>query len=162
MTKLKLDAILDDRPVKVTLELPADLFRDLAAYADILAKSTGATAPIDPAKLITPMLFRFMATDRAFAKITRHNQGSIPSYATRRWQVATVSFQSPHARATSMPDTGNRQRDPPAPDAQEAAPRTSILPPACRSLALCTTSRMRSSLITFSPSHLTSQHNYMP
>jgi hypothetical protein len=71
VTKLKLGAILDDRPVKITVELPAALHRDLAAYADILTKSTGATAPIDPSKLIAPMLERFMATDRIFAKTRR-------------------------------------------------------------------------------------------
>ena len=35
MTKLKLGAIADDKPVKVTLELPAQLSRDLAAYAEL-------------------------------------------------------------------------------------------------------------------------------
>lgn len=68
MIKLKLGAILDDRPVKITAELSATLHRDLAAYADLLTKSTGAAAPIDPAKLIVPMLERFIASDRAFAK----------------------------------------------------------------------------------------------
>ncbi|WP_234730023.1 DUF2274 domain-containing protein [Acidocella facilis] len=69
MTKLKLGVILNDRPVKITIELPAALHRDLVAYADILAKSTSAATPIDPAKLIAPMLERFMATDRAFSKL---------------------------------------------------------------------------------------------
>lgn len=36
MTKLKLGAIADDKPVKVSLELPASLHRDLVAYADYL------------------------------------------------------------------------------------------------------------------------------
>ncbi|MGF7008653.1 hypothetical protein J2X50_004201 [Aminobacter sp. BE322] len=36
MTKLKLGAIPDDKPVKVTLELPATLHRDLVHYADYL------------------------------------------------------------------------------------------------------------------------------
>lgn len=36
MTQLKLSAIPDDRPVKVTVELPAALHRDLVAYADYL------------------------------------------------------------------------------------------------------------------------------
>lgn len=74
MTKLKLGVILDDKPVKITLELPASLHRDLIAYADILAKDTG-TAAIDPAKLIVPMLERFMATDRAFSKLRGKTQG---------------------------------------------------------------------------------------
>lgn len=34
MTKLKLGAIPDDKPVKVTVELPADVHRDLIAYTD--------------------------------------------------------------------------------------------------------------------------------
>ena len=68
MTKLKLSAIPDDRPVKITLELPAAVHRDLVAYAEILAKANRETTPLDPVKLIAPMLQRFMATDRAFAK----------------------------------------------------------------------------------------------
>jgi hypothetical protein len=73
MAKLKLGAIADDKPVKLTVELPANIHRDLAAYADLLARDTGQ--PIsDPAKLVAPMLARFMATDRAFAKARRKTQ----------------------------------------------------------------------------------------
>jgi hypothetical protein len=36
MSKLKLGPIADDKPVKVSLELPASLHRDLVAYADYL------------------------------------------------------------------------------------------------------------------------------
>ena len=72
MPKLKLSAIADDKPVKVTLELPASLHRDLTAYAQILTRDQGrgsqSAASIDPIKLIGPMLERFMSTDRAFAK----------------------------------------------------------------------------------------------
>ena len=67
MAKLKLGAIADDKPVKLTVELPADVHRDLAAYTDLLARETGQSIS-DPAKLVAPMLARFMATDRAFAK----------------------------------------------------------------------------------------------
>jgi hypothetical protein len=67
MTKLKLGPIADDKPVKVTLELPAGLHRDLAAYAGILAREAGQS-PADPVRLIVPMLERFIATDRGFAK----------------------------------------------------------------------------------------------
>ncbi len=41
MTKLKLGAIPDDKPVKLSIELPADVHRDLVAYADVLARETG-------------------------------------------------------------------------------------------------------------------------
>ncbi|NKM65665.1 DUF2274 domain-containing protein [Rhizobium leguminosarum bv. viciae] len=71
MTKLKLSAIPDDRPVKVTVELSAPVFRDLQAYAAILAKTTGEASPHDPAKLIAPMLQRFMSTDKGFSKAKR-------------------------------------------------------------------------------------------
>ena len=70
MAKLKIAALPDDKPVKVTVELPATVHRDLIAYAEILGREGGQ--PIrDPAKLIAPMLTRFMATDRAFAKARR-------------------------------------------------------------------------------------------
>ncbi|MEF2073603.1 DUF2274 domain-containing protein [Consotaella aegiceratis] len=67
MVKLKLGPLADEKPVKVTLELPASLHRDLAAYAEILARETGQPAA-DPVRLIVPMLQRFIATDRGFAK----------------------------------------------------------------------------------------------
>ena len=70
MAKLKLGSIHDDKPVKLTIELPAALHRDLLAYAEVLARET--TQPtIEPPKLIAPMLARFMAGDRAFAKARR-------------------------------------------------------------------------------------------
>ena len=84
MTKLKLGAIPDDKPVKVALELPADVHRDLVSYAEALSRETGQTH--EPSKLIAPMLARFMATDRAFAKQRRQRQpssrGSAPGSQT--------------------------------------------------------------------------------
>ena len=73
MSKLKLGAIADDKPVKLTVELPAAVHRDLLAYANALARETGQRIA-DPLKLVAPMLARFMATDRAFAKARRNNQ----------------------------------------------------------------------------------------
>ncbi|MDF0492689.1 DUF2274 domain-containing protein [Bradyrhizobium yuanmingense] len=72
MPKLKIGALPDDRPVKVTTELSARVHRDLVAYAEALARENGQ--PIDPLKLIAPMLARFMASDRAFAKARRVGQ----------------------------------------------------------------------------------------
>tara|TARA_A200000159_G_scaffold161269_1_gene182861 strand:- start:336 stop:494 length:159 start_codon:yes stop_codon:yes gene_type:complete len=45
----------------------------LAVYADVLARETEQSIS-DPAKLVAPMLARFMATDRAFAKARRKGQ----------------------------------------------------------------------------------------
>lgn len=70
MAKLKLGPIADDKPVKATVELPASLHRDLIAYAEILGRDAGQP-PADPIRLIVPMLERFMATDRGFAKARR-------------------------------------------------------------------------------------------
>ena len=73
MPKLKLGVIADDKPVKLTVEFPALVHRDLVTYAELLARETGQ--PIaDPLKLVAPMLARFMATDRAFARARRKHQ----------------------------------------------------------------------------------------
>ena len=68
MAMLKLGAIADDKPIKLTVELPAAIHRDLVAYADALGRETGQDT-IDPAQLVAPMLARFIAGDRAFAKL---------------------------------------------------------------------------------------------
>jgi hypothetical protein len=73
MAKLKLGAIVDDKSVKLTVGLPAAVHRDLLAYAEVLACETGQGI-VEPTKPIAPMLARFMATDRAFAKIRRATQ----------------------------------------------------------------------------------------
>lgn len=70
MAKLKLGPLLDDKPVKINADLPAEVHRDLVAYAEALAKETGQ--PIaDPTRLIPVMVERFMASDRAFTRSTR-------------------------------------------------------------------------------------------
>lgn len=70
MTKLKLGPLSDDKPVKLTIEMPAAIHRDLVVYAKVLERQTGQTLD-DPAKLIGPMVERFMATDRGFARLRR-------------------------------------------------------------------------------------------
>lgn len=67
MTKLKLGRIGDDKPVKLTVELPAAVHRNLIAYAEAIGRESGQPAP-DAAKIVAPMIERFMATDRAFAR----------------------------------------------------------------------------------------------
>ncbi|SFD63356.1 hypothetical protein SAMN05428997_13714 [Bosea sp. CRIB-10] len=72
MTKLKLGLLADDKPVKISVELPASLHRDLVAYAEVLARETNQPAA-EPVKLIVPMLERFIATDRGFASARRRS-----------------------------------------------------------------------------------------
>ena len=67
MTKLKLGRLADDRPVKLAVELPAAVHRDLVAYAAALAAETG-DEPVAPEKLVAPMLARFMEIDRGFRR----------------------------------------------------------------------------------------------
>lgn len=74
MSKLKLGAIPDDKPVKVTVELPAELHRDLVSYADVLSRESGQQVG-DPGRLIVPMLQRFIATDRGFARSRKGLRG---------------------------------------------------------------------------------------
>lgn len=71
MAPLKLGAIIDAKPVKVSVEIPADLHRDLTNYANALSQQTGQ-AITDPVKLIVPMLQRFIETDRAFVREKRN------------------------------------------------------------------------------------------
>jgi hypothetical protein len=70
--KLKIGAVDNDKPVKITIELPADIDRDLRTYAELLKRESGQSVS-DATKLIAPMLKRFMATDRAFTKFKRQS-----------------------------------------------------------------------------------------
>jgi hypothetical protein len=81
MVKLKLGPIESDKPVRVAVELPAAVHRDLVTYAKALAQETGQ-AELEPARLIPPMLQRFMASDRGFAKTRRRKAPSNESART--------------------------------------------------------------------------------
>ncbi len=91
MTKLKLAAIVDDKPVRLTVTLPAALHRNLVAYAEILAKETDK--PVDPAKLVAPMLEKFIASDRGFRKVrgADRNPNPVPSQPSAESAAATAS-----------------------------------------------------------------------
>jgi Uncharacterized conserved small protein len=69
MTKLKIGNIEDEKPVNLTVKLPAGVHRDLVAYAEILKRDSGQAT--DPSALVAPMLARFMATDRSFRRSRR-------------------------------------------------------------------------------------------
>lgn len=91
MAKLKLAGIDDDKPVKLTVTLPASLHRNLVAYAEILANETGKS--VEPAKLIAPMLEKFIASDRGFRKArgADRNPNPVPSQPSTESAGATVS-----------------------------------------------------------------------
>lgn len=68
MSKLRLGPIVEEKPVKLAIELPGTLFRDIADYAKAHAAENRLAQPLPPEKLIAPMLERFMASDRGFAR----------------------------------------------------------------------------------------------
>lgn len=74
MSALKLAGLQDDTPVKMTIELAADIHRDLVLYAEVL--SGDGDRAFAPAQLIAPMLNRFMATDRSFVAAKTRQQSA--------------------------------------------------------------------------------------
>ena len=77
MTMLKLGRILDEKTTKIAVELPAAVHRDLQAYAVALARETGEA--IETTQLVAPMLARFMASDRGFARLRKSRVASKPA-----------------------------------------------------------------------------------
>jgi len=98
MTKLKLGPLEDDKPVKLTIELPAAVFRDLKGYAEILTHSGGAA--------IAPMIKRFM-TMIAYAFlhiVASHTRG-------RRKESTGLRLNQPcppHVTPSSISSSGRR------------------------------------------------------
>ena len=73
MTKLKLDDVIEDKPVKMTIEFPAAVYADLLDYAAVISDGKTEAMP-KPEKLVVPMISRFMATDRVFSQARRKAQ----------------------------------------------------------------------------------------
>jgi hypothetical protein len=70
MTRLRLSDLTDEKPVRLTIEIPARLHRDLLAYAVALNNGEEKDAPAAE-RLIPPMIARFIATDRSFARLRK-------------------------------------------------------------------------------------------
>lgn len=73
MSGLRLGAITEDKPVKLTIEMSGALVRELADYAAIHARLTGLASPLPFEKLIPPMIERFIVGDREFGKQRRRS-----------------------------------------------------------------------------------------
>jgi hypothetical protein len=73
MTRLKLSDLADEKPMRVTIEVSARLHRELLAYGTALNGGEAKGAP-PPERLIPPMIERFIANDRSYAKTRRSVQ----------------------------------------------------------------------------------------
>jgi hypothetical protein len=73
MTRLKLADLADEKAVRLTVEVSARLHRELLAYAAVLNGGDAKGAP-PPERLIPPMIERFIAADRSYAKSRRSSQ----------------------------------------------------------------------------------------
>ncbi|AMG75515.1 MULTISPECIES: DUF2274 domain-containing protein [Sphingopyxis] len=71
MSKLRLGPIVDEKPVKLMIELPGSLHRELVEYAAVHARTNGLSEPLTPERIAVPMIERFIATDRGFAAARR-------------------------------------------------------------------------------------------
>ncbi|HTO33385.1 MAG TPA: DUF2274 domain-containing protein [Pararhizobium sp.] len=67
MTRLKLSDLADEKPVRLTIEVSTRLHRELLSYGAALNGGDSKGAP-PPERLIPPMIERFIATDRSYAK----------------------------------------------------------------------------------------------
>ena len=73
MTKLRLGPFVDEKPIRLTIDLPGPIYRELVAYGSILAKETGQTK-IEPTKLIAPMIEKFIKGDKVFKRMSKIKQ----------------------------------------------------------------------------------------
>jgi hypothetical protein len=70
VTRLTLADLADEKPVRMTVEVSARLHRELLAYAAVL-NGGDAKGASTPARLVPPIIERFIATDRSYAKVRR-------------------------------------------------------------------------------------------
>ena len=69
MPELKLEKLPDRTPVKISISVPPDLNRALAAYAELYQKAYGESESV--AELIPYMLQSFLEADKGFVKARR-------------------------------------------------------------------------------------------
>lgn len=67
MSKLKLGIVESDKPISVNVRFPAQVYRDLEAYAEALAAET-EKPKTEIRKLVVPIVQHFLATDRGFSR----------------------------------------------------------------------------------------------
>lgn len=68
MSRLRLGPIVEEKPVKLAVELPGALFRQLGDYARAHAAENGLSEPVAVERLVAPMIERFIMSDRRFVR----------------------------------------------------------------------------------------------
>ncbi|HZC97294.1 MAG TPA: DUF2274 domain-containing protein [Bradyrhizobium sp.] len=68
--KLKLGPIPDDKPVRLSITLSAELAALLRSYAEAVGSRT--SKPVTVERIVPPILERFIKTDRVFMRTHRH------------------------------------------------------------------------------------------
>jgi hypothetical protein len=74
MSRLRLGPIVEEKPVKLTVELPGALFRQLGDYGRAHAAENGLSEPVPVERLIAPMVERFIMSDRGFVRRRRKSR----------------------------------------------------------------------------------------
>ena len=74
MPKLKLAPLPEDKPVKVTVTLSAELAGLIASYGAAVGSTDGKPPSIE--RLIPPIIERFIRSDRAFTRQLRPQTAS--------------------------------------------------------------------------------------
>ncbi|UFZ02645.1 DUF2274 domain-containing protein [Bradyrhizobium ontarionense] len=72
--KLKISTLPDEKPVKISVEMPAAVHRDLLTYIELIASQSGQEA-VDPGRLVAAMVKSFMGGDRTFLKLKGRASG---------------------------------------------------------------------------------------
>lgn len=75
MATLKITSVSDEKPVKMTVELPAHVFRDLKAYAEIMSASGKDAPQVDESRLAARMIQQFIKEDRVFQRERQRPRG---------------------------------------------------------------------------------------
>jgi len=73
MSKLRISLPVEEKPVKLRIELPTALYKDIQLYAELLAAESGSN-PVEPEKLIAPMLQNFINSDKSFNKARKQRK----------------------------------------------------------------------------------------
>jgi len=77
VNNLKISALLDEKPVRLVIDLPAPVHRDLLVYAE--AMNALHQQSVTPQKLVAPMIEKFMLSDRAFLRWRQKRSGASSS-----------------------------------------------------------------------------------